>query len=149
VISGELNTSGLERLSELLYADRHSTVGVSLCCKRGPGGLVIADLHYKATLYAVCQRCLEQVEQMVDATVAWAFVGSESEAASVPDGFEVLVLNDERVQPATLVEDELILALPMVPRHSTVDACGAVAENLRNLVSDRDAERLDSTLEGH
>jgi uncharacterized protein len=149
VLSGELKTPELERLSELLHADRHSTVRVSLCFKRGPGGQVLGDLHYKATLYAVCQRCLEPAEQRIDATVAWAFVGSESEVAAILPEFEVLVLEDERLQPATLVEDELILALPMIPRHSTVDACGALAQNLRNLDSDRDAERLDSTLEGH
>jgi len=149
VLGGEFDTSELERLSDLLHADRHSTVKASLCFKRGAHGQAIADLHYKATLYAVCQRCLESVEHKIDATVAWAFVGSESEAALFPDEFEVLVLEDERLQPATLIEDELILALPMVPRHTTVAACGPLAQNLRNLVSDRAAERLDSTLEGH
>jgi len=74
-------------------------------------------------------------------------VGSEAEASRVADDMEPLVLADDRLQLATLVEDELIVSLPMAPRHESIDECGALAQNLDGILKDQDVERAEPTLE--
>ena len=68
------------------------------------------------TLTFECQRCLEPVDIDVAATVDLGLVGG----ARLPtQGSEedYLELSEESVNLATLVEDELILALPIIPTH--------------------------------
>jgi uncharacterized metal-binding protein YceD (DUF177 family) len=55
---------------------------------------------------------------------------SDSLPATVPTGFEPFELEDGRLQPAQLIEDELIVAMPLVPKHARVEDCGSLAREL-------------------
>lgn len=147
VLGGELRVAELTRLKASLHADCDATVKVALRCGRAVDGRATMHLTCTATLPLTCQRCLEPVEQIVDETVDWIVVGSDAEAARVANDLEPLVLADGRLQMATLVEDELIVSLPMAPRHTTIDGCGALAQNLDGVLQDQDVERAEPTLE--
>jgi uncharacterized protein len=75
-------------------------------------------LHVDARLPLTCQRCLGLVEEHLLLERSLRFVADEATAAALDDELEDDVL---ALQPAPnlreLVEDELILALPLVPRH--------------------------------
>ena len=47
--------------------------------------------------------------------------------ATAPEGFEPFELEEGRLQPAQLIEDELIVAIPLVPKHARVEDCGSLA----------------------
>ena len=147
VLDGELRVAELTRLKASLHADCDATVTVALKFACAADGRARMQLAFAATLSLTCQRCLEPVEQVVDETVEWIVVGSEAEAARVADELEPLVLAEDRFQPATLVEDELIVSLPMAPRHASIDECGALAQNLDGILKDQDVERAEPTLE--
>lgn len=68
-----------------------------------------------------CQRCLQPMQQPLAVDRRFRFVRSEAEAQALDEEIEedVLVL-EPRLELQELVEDELILALPIVPRH---DVC--------------------------
>lgn len=74
-----------------------------------------------ATVQLVCQRCLQPVEQALAVDRRFRFVASEAEAERQDedvDDEDVLALPPRgRLDLQPLVEDELILALPLVPRH--------------------------------
>jgi uncharacterized metal-binding protein YceD (DUF177 family) len=59
-----------------------------------------------------------------------ALVESEAVEKYVPEGSEPFVLEGGRFQPAELIEDELIMAVPLVPRHARSDDCGALGREL-------------------
>lgn len=147
VLDGELRVAELTRLRASLHAHCDAAVEVGVRCGRAADGRVTIQLTVAATLPLTCQRCLEPVEQAVAETVDWIVVGSETEAARVADGLEPLVLADDRLQIAALVEDELIVSLPMAPRHARIDDCGALAQNLGGIRQDQDVERAEPTLE--
>ena len=54
----------------------------------------------------------------------------DSLPATVPAGFEPFELEGGRLQPAQLIEDELIVAIPLVPKHARVEDCGSLARQL-------------------
>jgi uncharacterized protein len=66
-----------------------------------------------------CQRCLQPMSQALQVDRRYRFVADEDEAARLDDESEddVLAL-PARLDLHELVEDELILALPIVPRHA-------------------------------
>ncbi len=66
----------------------------------------------------ICQRCLQPMLFSVDATIALMMALAEKE--DIPFGYEILVLTSHHPVPLIkLIEDELVLALPIVAKHST------------------------------
>ena len=78
-------------------------------------------LGAQVTLPMTCQRCLNTVEMLVEAKRSFRFVSSEQEAEFEDDEAEedLLVLT-KLFDLHALVEDELLMAMPMVPMH---DVC--------------------------
>jgi uncharacterized protein len=79
-------------------------------------------LHVQARtrVSLVCQRCLQPLDEALQAERSFRFVGDEAEAERLDEESEddVLALPPRGLLDLTaLVEDELILALPIVPRH--------------------------------
>ena len=71
-----------------------------------------------ATAWMTCQRCLQPVDIPLEVHRAIRFVRGEDEAARLDAQAEDDVLPLERtLDLPELVEDELLLALPIVPRH--------------------------------
>lgn len=75
-------------------------------------------LQARGTVWQTCQRCLEPVAEALAVDRTFRFVAGEEEAERLDEDSEedVLALGRSLDLP-TLVEDELILALPLVPRH--------------------------------
>lgn len=75
-------------------------------------------LQARATLQMLCQRCLQPMAVALDVSPSLRFVRGEAQAEALDEDSDedVLALTPALdLQP--LVEDELILALPLVPRH--------------------------------
>lgn len=75
-------------------------------------------------LEVTCQRCLGLVVLPVDVEFSLGLVKTESEGDRLPDGYEPLIVEPGSMSIAAIVEDELILALPIIARHSDPEACG-------------------------
>lgn len=70
-----------------------------------------------------CQRCLGPLDQAVCVQQSFRFVGSEEAAAAQDEEADedVLVLSRD-FSLADLIEDEVLMALPVIPRHETCPA---------------------------
>jgi uncharacterized protein len=87
-----------------------------------PGGGLqpCAELAVRAALPMQCQRCLQTALQDIDEQVVFRLVDAEPEIT-----LEELEADDEALDARApidlheLVEDQLILALPLVPMHET------------------------------
>lgn len=89
---------------------------------RAPAGLapqVWLHLQASVELPLVCQRCLEPVDEALEVDRWFRFVADEAQAEREDEEAEedVLVL-DPAFDLQALVEDELLMALPLVPRHA-------------------------------
>ncbi len=83
-----------------------------------------------ANLGLVCQRCLETVSWPIEARLAVAIVENEADSARVAPPFEPVLLVDGAVPLWEVIEDELLLAIPIAPMHPDPNECGALAERL-------------------
>ncbi|MBU6501988.1 MAG: DUF177 domain-containing protein [Burkholderiales bacterium] len=87
-----------------------------------PGGTddVWLCLNIDATVPLTCQRCLEPVDVALTVDRAFRFVADEETAAAQDDDCEEDLLALSRdFDLAALVEDEMLMALPLVPMHDT------------------------------
>lgn len=72
----------------------------------------------------VCQRCMELLVLPVALDVRLTMVRNDAEAAGLTDPFETVLLADGDLMPAQVVEDEVLAALPLVPKHLATAPCG-------------------------
>ncbi len=80
-----------------------------------------ARLTVQADLVLTCQRCLGPVHRKVESDAQLAFAKEGTPA--LPDDLEVVGGDPRTLDLAALVEDELLLSLPIVPQHGAGEAC--------------------------
>ena len=73
-----------------------------------------------------CQRCLEAMVWPVNSDVSLTFVESIDEAERLPEGLDPQWVEKGRVKFRDLIEDELLLTLPLVAMHPA-EICGSQA----------------------
>jgi uncharacterized protein len=97
------------------------------------------SLRVQTALPQTCQRCLGLVDVSILVDRAFRFVESEAVAEQQDDECEedLLVISRE-FDLAALIEDEVLMALPLVPRHETCPI------NVKMAVADKD---FDAPLE--
>jgi uncharacterized protein len=91
------------------------------------GVITIAEVQISGAVGLICQRCLRTMRWAIDGGSRVALVGDAREADQVPEGLETVLAPGRQLSIRDLVEEELLLLLPIVPRHPQSD-CGAMAE---------------------
>lgn len=71
----------------------------------------------------ICQRCLEPFDWAFDQPVDVALVGSDEEAAALPEMIDPMVVERGQLVVLDWLEDEVLLAVPLVPVHPEVASC--------------------------
>ncbi|RUM94771.1 MAG: hypothetical protein DSZ28_01450 [Thiothrix sp.] len=120
--SGVLPLTRMKRLAAMLQV-----VDASARCSlkfsiQGKGhyrleGRVQVDLQLE------CQRCLHPMLLSVDREFRLALLQSDSQAEHIGEDWEPFVLSEESLDISELIEDELILAIPDIPRHIDEREC--------------------------
>jgi uncharacterized protein len=120
VLEGTLALERFGRLSELLHSSE-GEASARLEFRLGHDDMLQLQLQYAARLELTCQRCLESMVHEVNERIDFAVAETEDSLAVLPQGVDLISLEGDRFQPATLIEDELIVSLPLVPRHGDAE----------------------------
>ena len=119
-LQGELQLSSLERLCDPL-ADDAGIVRTKLVFGRDERRTAIIRSEIDVEVKMVCQRCLGLVVLPIHSECTYAVVKEGADSESLPKGYDVLEVGEDPLDLLTLVEDELLLALPIVPAHDPED----------------------------
>ena len=111
---GSLPLASLPRLRGILAA-ADGAVGYELEFGKDDLGVAHLRLRADATLPLTCQRTLEVFALPVHVDTRLGLIAREEDEAALPAGYEPLLTADGMLHLADVVEDELILALPVVP----------------------------------
>jgi len=81
-----------------------------------PGG----TLNLRARLPLICQRCGEPMDWELDRTARFRFVREEGDLEQIPLDDDDLdaVGGADAMDAAAWIEDEVLLSMPLLPRHS-------------------------------
>jgi uncharacterized protein len=88
-------------------------------------GFAVAKGRVKATLALTCQRCLDEVAVPLEVESQLFFVEGELVDPDGPADYEPVAMHGGRISQAELLEDELILALPLIATHGEDSGCVA------------------------
>lgn len=129
--------AGFKRLRPYL-ASEHGGVEVALEFDIDEQGRPHVRGRIQAHLELVCQRCLEPMGVALDLEPHLGVVESEPEAEHLPEEYDPLVVGEDPLFLADLIEDELVLSLPIVPRHADERCAGVEGGKEQNDPADRE-----------
>lgn len=85
-----------------------------------------------------CQRCLQPLQYTIDDELRLGVIVSNSQAKILPPDYDPLLVVAEQQRLAALVEDELIVRLPIAVMHNT-NKCGYQAVMTEQCGNDKHA----------
>lgn len=129
-IDGYVPVEAFRRLAGWLHASE-GVLDVSLRFGRDEAGRDVVAGRIRGELELLCQRCLAPYRLPVDVELGLVLVASEAAANLLPDELDALVVDAQRsMHTVDMIEDDLILALPLVPRCERVGDCVPAVELL-------------------
>jgi uncharacterized protein len=120
-VSGIVALSELTRLQGVLASDS-GHVETTCAFGRDEEKRFVATISVAANVEVRCQRCLDILPIVVATENRLAIVADDDQARSVPSHMEPWVVEGEQGDLWALVEDELILGIPIVSYHDS-DEC--------------------------
>lgn len=122
-LNGELPVEQFERLSDVL-ATTAGSVAVALKFHQIGNWRNCVSGDCDAKVIVICQRCLGECEYSISSKIRLGFVDKESSVEKLPDDIEPFLLNDEKmVYLVDLLEDDLLLQMPLAPMHTNQNDC--------------------------
>lgn len=118
----------LQRMPRLISLLSGSEGSVSLVLQTGVDEQNVHYFigHLEGVVEMICQRCLNPFRFSLAVDYRLGLVQSETMAAELPDGYDTLLVPADGFVMSQWVEDELILALPLVAKHEDVQQCAAL-----------------------
>ncbi len=115
VFAARMNPTGFQRLLSAIHEMRQ---GIDISIQFG----VEHGVHYlrgelDTELVLICQRCMDPVKTPIRTGFQLGLVRNKEEEAGLPGQFEPLWVERIEMDLHAIVEDELLLALPLVPMH--------------------------------
>lgn len=114
-LTGRVPLAGMTRLRGLVH-ELSGEAEAALCFGRDEQSRFRVTGRVAARVVLLCQRCLQPYTCELQAQPLLALLADESQVETLPQHYDPLIVGSV-LSPATLVEDELILALPLVARH--------------------------------
>jgi len=113
-LGGRLPLSAFKRLEDSLV-DTDGSVEWSMQFDTDTLRIPYVEVRITTALPLLCQRSLSRFEHPVEIVQRLGLLRDEADEAGLPEGYEpLLVPGDGQLEPAALVEDELILVVPVV-----------------------------------
>ncbi|MGI9330117.1 MAG: YceD family protein [Gammaproteobacteria bacterium] len=124
VLTANLGRQQLPRLASLLAEDSVPLIDLSVSFVPADEGLVALRIRMQGDLQLVCQRCLGPVPWSVRLAVRLVVLDAEEDAELLEDPFESVLTEHGVLELHRVIEDELLAAAPLAPRHEIGDdAC--------------------------
>ena len=115
-LEGSLSVKRFQRMIEMLTGN-DGDVHLKLDFERGESGSTRVTGSVSTDLQFECQNCRENFSQNVSCHILLDIVVSEAAAEKLDSVADVHVSAESLINVVELVEDELLLALPMISRH--------------------------------
>lgn len=119
-LQGALYIKDMQRLASGLYTNE-GEIRVSMEFGVDRQGIHFLRGQITACLVLQCQRCLEPFSHEIESSFLSGIVRSEEEANQLPKGYDQLIVKEGMLALQEVVEDELIINLPIVPMHKVSD----------------------------
>ncbi len=129
---GSLNSDRLPRLSEEL-GEGGLMIPYKLTFVQDEGGRCIVQCEITTCLTVICQRCGGSMKLPLKIASQLCVITKSEMEKALPKCYEPLVAQEEgMISLLDLIEEELLLAIPMIPRHDIMECPVNLSNDLLN-----------------
>jgi DUF177 domain-containing protein len=114
-IEGTWPINKLQRFSELLLDDAGDLQAELKFQKLGH--LRLIDGNITAELKVACQRCMQPMDLPLNIDFKLGLICKEAQAEGLPEGYEPYLIEGDSENIPHMLEEELLLAMPLVAMH--------------------------------
>ncbi len=144
VLETKVKLSDFVRLTKIVEADlaslgssarpkkwRHAPIDIRLAFGWADARRQVPALEGRisASIDAVCQRCLEPFELSLNAQLKLLLQIPDGDATAFEE-YEIWETADDTVRPLDIVDEALIMAMPLSPSHDDAGMCGPLAKKM-------------------
>ena len=147
MFQGTMQLSRMPRLALLLDSDSGEAGFIARFHYDRQKNVVI-DLIVEADLILVCQRSLSAYTEPVRRRSQLAVIESLVEQDSLPSNYEPVLVENHRLALLELVEDELLLGVPQIPRNPAVKEVEMSTDGVAITPSEKSDEPLQRPFAG-
>ncbi len=140
LFEGRIPQQDFSRLQDLLFStdeDNNKLIEVNLEFTRTDTRLPVVKGHIKAELQMVCNRCLDATDLTIDSKIEVVLVSNDEQAERLQEGFDIWLVEDQTLFLRDFIEDEILLAMPIVISH---EDCEPARELIEALPGDENTE---------
>lgn len=119
-LDGTIKIADMQRLSTNLSSNS-DLVAVDLQFGIDEQRTTFLKGHLETSLALQCQRCMEPFKYEIITDFVLAIVHTLDEINALPEQYEPALAKEGQLALRELIEDELILNLPIIPRHESED----------------------------
>lgn len=120
-LSGIVKIQDMQRLSTIVAEHDDSEVQVDLHFGIDEQKVPFLKGSLKTQLKLQCQRCMEPFVYEIITDFVLGIVNTLDEANALPEYYEPVLAKEGSLALRELIEDEIILNLPIIPRHEPAD----------------------------
>lgn len=127
-ISGEVPIAELPRMADLL-TDQAGKISYVLRGLQGDDGKLLLELSLEGVCNLRCQRCLQALTYPIELDSRFRLVSEgERDESDIEDDEADSIPAEKRMDVIDLLEEELLLSLPIAPKHENGECRMAVEE---------------------
>ena len=116
-VTDEFNIEVLPRINEIA-SNNSDKIKVNYSFYLENDTTPCLDGEVSLIIYLACQRCLEGLPFSLDFNFSLAFVKNENQAEKLSKHLELYLFEDEELSLIDLISDEILLSIPMAPKHN-------------------------------
>ncbi len=117
ILRGTVAIGSLERLLPVLVSDE-GELQVEMELGKDPDGTRYLAGSIRGEVLLRCQRCLDKMTLPLDLNFRLGLVSGDAAAKALPERYEPLLVTAEPAHIADVIAEEVLLAIPIVPKHS-------------------------------
>lgn len=134
IFDGRIPINDFPRLKEQLFEGESDVddniVNVHLEFTRTDTRLPVVKGKISSALQMTCQRCLKGTEELFETELEVVLVSSDAQAEKLQEGFDTWLVEEQQIFLRDFIEDEILLALPLVIAHDECEAARKLIEAL-------------------
>ena len=144
IFDGRIPLNDFPRLKEQLFesddrgevalddnmSDVNNIVNVHLEFTRTDTRLPVVKGTISSVLQMTCQRCLKGTKESFETELEVVLVSSDAQAEKLQEGFDTWLVEEQQIFLRDFIEDEILLALPLVIAHDECEAARKLIEAL-------------------
>ena len=121
-VAGQIAAHELPRIAEVA-AKSDCIINVTMSFSTSSLGFPMVQGTIEGSIVQTCQRCLGDVAIEINQQFELLLIKPESQELASQEGVEIFEYSDQFVSTIKLIEDEIILAMPIVAKHQNIEDC--------------------------